>query len=305
MTADGVPFGFININFRRKIMKKKLLALSACCALALALTGCQAALVSSEVTMEKSGAGKKTITAVIYGDDSILAGKTSTEEEGNKVGNNSKYLLVSGTALENKVKSYSALEGIEVKATPSGGDTVLTLSYSFTSIEDYNTKTKTLAKDQSTEIEDATFTENTDGSYTYKENCDNTQYSIDNLFLSLWNDSEAFDKTGKGDCDLEANNCDYTCIYTIMSVSATVGDKTQTVEINKYDENNTVVELDYPDYLEVTGKFVAVPPKEDDTKDDGETKSNTGLIIGLSVAGGVVVIGGVVAAIVIAKKKKA
>lgn len=288
-------------------MKKKLLALTAaCCTFAVALAGCQAALVDSDVTMEKSGAGKKTITAVIYGDNSVLAGKTPTEEEGNKVGNNSKYLLVSGTALENKVKSYSALSDIEVKATEQNGDTVLTITYSFTSMADYNTKTKTLAKDDAAQIEDATFTANADGSYTYKENCDNTQYSIDNLFESLWNDAEAFDKTGKGDCDLEAYNYDYTCIYTVISVSATVGDKTQKVDINKYDENNTVVELDYPDYLEVTGKFTTPPPAEDEKpKDEAEKKDKTGLIVGLSVGGAVIIAGAAVAAVLILKKKKA
>ena len=285
-------------------MKKKLLALTAAlCGVTVALAGCQAALVSSDVKMEKTGAGTKTITAIIYGDNSILAGKTPTEEEGNTVGNNSKYLLVSGTALENKVKSYSALNDITVKATEKDGDTELTITYSFTSIADYNTKTKTLAKDDAADIEDATWTENADGTYTYKENCDNTQYSIDNIFASLWNDSEAFDKTGMGDCDLEAYGYNYTCIYTIISVSATVGDKTQKVDINKYDETNTVVELDYPDYLEVTGTFKETTDdgnKTDDKKDEGK---GCGSVIGIGTGAMLVtLLAGTVAAV--AKKKK-
>lgn len=289
--------------------KKKLLVLSAvcCCAAAVALAGCQEALVSSEVKMEKTGAGTKTITAVIFGDNSPQAGVPEGTENPPMTGNNSKFLLVSGTALENKIKSYSALDGIEVKAKEeTNGNTTLTLTYSFTSIADYNTKTKTLAKDDASDIEDATWTENADGTYTYKENCDNTEYSVMNIFSSLYNDPEAFAKSADG-IDLDGQG-GYTAIYKIMSVSATVGDKTEKVDIREYrynaDGNNvSAIELDYPDYLEVTGKFVDAP-----TEDKKEEKSGCGSSIGMGAIGlsalAVATLGVVVTAVVISKKKK-
>ncbi|MDE5897302.1 MAG: hypothetical protein K2H43_05785, partial [Clostridia bacterium] len=67
--------------------------------------------------------------------------------------------------------------------------------------------------------------------------------------------------------------------------------------------NVTAIELDYPDYLEVTGKFAETPPPAD-TTDPKNDKSNTGLIVGLSVGGAVIVVGAVAAAIIVAKKKK-
>lgn len=286
-------------------MKKKLMALLATCTgFLFLLAGCQAALVESSVDVKQDGSGIKIITVVIYGDDSLLAGKTSSEEEGSTVGNNSKYLLVYGTELENKVKSYSALSDINVSATEQNGDTVLTISYSFIDTADYTAKTKTLAKDNADKIEAPVFTANEDGSYTYKENCDNTYYSVDNLFASLWNDETAFDKTGMGDCDLEQWGYNYTCIYTIMSVSATVGDKTVKVEIAQYNSENTVVELDYPDFIEVTGTYPAVtePPISPINPDNEKDGSYVGLIVGITVAA-VVVVGAVIAIVIVTKKK--
>ena len=90
--------------------KKKLLVLSAaCCAFAVALAGCQEALVSSEVKMDKNGGGTKTITALIHGDNSPQAGVPEGTENPPMTGNNSKFLLVYGTDLENKIKSYSEI----------------------------------------------------------------------------------------------------------------------------------------------------------------------------------------------------
>lgn len=297
-------------------MKKKLfVAIILCLALVLALAGCQSALLDSNVTVYADGSGVKTISVVIYGDECILAGEEDIDEP-SLVGNNSKYLLVSGDALVNKIKSYSALEDIEVTATEKDGKTFLTISYAFTSIDDYFAKTKTLAKDNADLIEAPTFTDNGDGTFTYKENTENTGYAVDNLFLSLYNDPEAFSKDGQGDCDLESFGYDYTCIYTVLSESATVGDQTTIVYVNEYNETNTVIELDWADYIEVTGKPAAAPsanepdPTVPDTTEPQPTQpaeeepgSSTGLIIGIVAA--CVVVVAVVVIVIVSKKKKA
>lgn len=271
-------------------MKKKLIAIAAVLMIAiLAFSGCQSGLVTSNVALNKDGSGKKEITILIYADDSILAGEEKVDEP-STVGNNSKYLLVYGTDLENKIKSYAGTPVDVVATLGEDGKTTVVISYEFSSIDDYTAKTKALAKDRADKIEAPTFTENGDGTYTYKENTENTQNSIDNLFYSLYNDPEAFSKDGQGDCDLEAWGYNYDCIYTVISVSATIGENTDTVEVNTYNESNTKVELDWADYIEVTGSF----PK-------GGSSVNWALWGG--IAGGVVVIA-VIAAIIASKKKK-
>ena len=124
--------------------KTKLFAvLAICLAIVLMMTACQAALINSNVTVNADGSGTKTITAVIYSDDAILAGEENAAEPGT-VGNNSKYLLVSGEALVAKIKSYSALEDIDITVGPDGGNTVVTIKYAFDSVENYTEKTKKL-----------------------------------------------------------------------------------------------------------------------------------------------------------------
>ncbi|MDD6201248.1 MAG: hypothetical protein PUB93_08310 [Firmicutes bacterium] len=297
-------------------MKKKLFAaIILCMALVLVLAGCQAALLSTNVTVYADGSGVKTITAVIYGDECILAGEEGIDEPG-LVGNNSKYLLVSGDALVNKIKSYSALEDIQVTASEQDGKTILTVSYAFSSMDDYFAKTKTLAKDNADKIEAPTFTDNGDGTFTFKENTENTGYAVDNLFQSLYNDPEAFSKDGQGDCNLEEFGYDYTCIYTVLAESATVGDQTTTVNVNEYNETNTIIELDWEDYIEVTGKPAAASsdekPEPTETQAtepqptqpaEEKTDSSTGLIIGIVAA--CVVVAAVVVIVIVSKKKKA
>ncbi len=278
-------------------MKKKLtLMLSLVMVVIILLTGCQAALVDSNVTLNADGSGTKTITLAIYADDAILAGEENVEEPGT-VGNNSKYLLVTGDALIAKIKSYSALEDLAVTSATEGKITTVTLSYSFSSIDDYTAKTKKLAKDDADKIVAPTYTKNDDGTYTYKESTENTQYSLDNLFKTLYNDPEAFSKDGQGDCDLEAWGYDYTCIYTIMSVAATVGSATTKVQVNVYNETNTIVEQDWADFIEVTGT-----PAAQNTPGSG---LSTGALIGIICGGVVLVAAIVVCALVLAKKKKA
>ena len=272
-------------------MKKKIALLAALMMLAmLTLTACQSALVTSNVNLNKDGSGVKIISIVIYADENILAGEESIEEPGT-VGNNSKYLLVSGEELVAKIRSYAALDMDVTATTAEDGKTTVTLSYAFDSIEDYTAKTKTLAKDNASKIEAPTFTKNEDGTFTYKENTENTQNSIDNIFFSLYNDPTAFSKDGQGDCDLEAWGYNYDCIYTIISVSATIGDATNTVNVNEYNNANTKVELNWADYIEVTGTLAADKP----------AGLPTGAIIGIC-AGAAVVIAAVI--ILIAKKSK-
>lgn len=280
-------------------MKKKLLAIVAMATiLVMALTGCQAALVSSNVEVNKDGSGTKTITAVILGDNSIIPG-TEEKEQPSTVGNNSKYLLIYGDELAAKVKSYCALSDVEITATEKDGDTTITITYSFTSMDDYNQKTKTLAKDEASKIEDATFTDNGDGTYTFKENSENTMNTVDNIFESLFYDETAFDTSGGGDLELDSPQYGYKQIYKVMSASATVGGETVSTEFFKYDDSGTGTgtDLDYADYLEVTSDFTKLPVEE---PGDGP---NVGLIVGIVVAA-VVVVGAAIAAVVIVNKKK-
>ena len=286
-------------------MKKTFPAyLALCLILALALCGCQAALVTSNVTVQADGSGVKTITAVIYSDDAILAGQEEAAEPG-LVGNNSKFLLVSGDDLVNKLKSYSDLKDLEITTADDNGNTVVTVTYAFDSIDDYVAKTKLLAKDDADSIEAPTFEEQADGTFVYRENTQNTQNSLDNIFESLYNDPEAFSQDGQGDCDLASFGYDYTCIYTIMSVSATVGDDTTTVDVNEYNDSNTVIELDWPDYIEVTG-VAATPDTGEAATDETETpatEASQGLSTG-AITAIVAVCVVIIAAIVVALQKK-
>lgn len=296
-------------------MKKKLLgAIALCTVVVFLLCGCQAGLVSTNISVNADGSGVKTITVMIYGDAASRAG-TEENEEPNLVGNNSKYLLLSGDDLAAKIQSYSALEGLEITSSVDGEYTTLTIRYSFSSIEDYTAKTKKLAKDNADKIEVPTFTQNADGTFTYKENTENTVNSIDNLFLSLYNDPEAFSKDGQGECDLESFGYNYTCIYTVMSVSATVGEETTTIQINQYDTEGNPVEQDWADYIEVTGKAAAAEPAptEGATSKDPAAPTqpadsaqpsglSTGAIIGIVVA--VIAVAAVVVVVIVFKKKK-
>lgn len=289
---------------------KQRMAMVLCVALMVVFCGCQAALINSNVTLNADGSGVKTITAVIYGDETILAGQENEEEPG-LVGNNSKFLLLSGDALVEKLKSYSGLKDLEITTAEDNGNTIVTVTYAFSSMDDYVEKTKLLAGDDADQIEAPTFTDNGDGTFLYKENTENTRISLDNIFESLYNDPDAFSKDGQGDCDLESFGYDYTCIYTVLSVSATVGDATNTVEINAYDATNTLIELDWADYIEVTGTPVAPTEAAQPTETAAPTEANapaaqsggisTGAIIGIAA----VVVIAVVAVVLVMKKKKA
>lgn len=290
-------------------MKKTFLAsLALCLILVLVLCGCQAALVSSNVTIQADGSGVKTITAVIYSDDAILAGQENAEEPG-LVGNNSKFLLVSGDDLVNKLKSYSGLQDLEITTADDNGNTVVTITYAFDSIDDYVAKTKLLAGDDADSIEAPTFEEQADGTFVYRENTQNTQNSLDNIFESLYNDPEAFSQDGQGDCDLAAYGYDYTCIYTIMSVSATVGDETTTVDVNEYNDSNTVIELDWADYIEVTGAAAApaaeeAPVEEAPAEEAPAAEASQGLSTGAIAAIAAVCVVIVAAVVIVLTKKK-
>lgn len=290
------------------MMKKKaLLATAALSAtlIAVVLAGCNAGVVTSDLTMYKDGSGVKTITVEVLGDNS-----TMPDTDGWLVGNNSAYMLVWGNELAEKVKSYSALEDLNVTATERGEDTVLTISYSFDSIADYNEKTKILAADDASLIQDATFTESgTDAEgntlYTLREYTQNTKNSIDNLVESLFNDETAFSPKGEGDVDSAEEGPDldlgtpqygYTTIYAVTSVTITVGEESK--EIKTYEWTPEVgggKYLEVDEWIEVTG----VP------LDNPGNSVNIGLIVGCTVAGVVVIAGVVVAIVLLNKKKKA
>ena len=189
----------------------------------------------------------------MLGDNSVIPG-TENNESPSTVGNNSKFLLIGGDELATKIKSYSALEDVEVTADVNGEDTVITLTYEFDSIDDYNAKTKTLAKDRAEDIVDATFTDNGDGTYTLREWADNAENTVYNIFESLFNDPEAFDPTGAGDLDLTQPQYGVKEIFKIMTVSVTLGDDTQTETLFEYDNSGTGSGnvTDYPDWVEVT-----------------------------------------------------
>lgn len=296
-------------------MKKKLLALIPLAGIMIAaLTGCQAGLVNTDLTMYSDGSGTTTIAVEVLGDNSVIPG-TENNESPSTVGNNSKFLLIGGDELAAKIKSYSALEDVEVTADVNGEDTVITLTYEFDSIDDYNAKTKTLAKDRAEDIVDATFTDNGDGTYTLREWADNAENTVYNIFESLFNDPEAFDPTGAGDLDLTQPQYGVKEIFKIMTVSVTLGDDTQTETLFEYDNSGTGSGnvTDYPDWVEVTGtpaekgSTPAPGPGDEDEQPGGETEEpssglSTGAIVGIVIAA-VVVVAAIVAVVVVISKK--
>ena len=293
------------------MMKKKALiataALSAA-TLALVLTGCQAGLVTSNLSMNEDGSGTKIITCEILGDEAIFPDWSLNDSgELSTVGNNSAYLVVTGDELAAKIKSYSALEDVEVTATTNdAGSTIITLSYSFANIGEYNTKTKTLAKDEADLIQNASFMmagRDDEGNqlYTLRDYTANTQNSIDNIFESFWNDPTAFDVTGSGQSDISSYG--YKSIYAVTAVTVSVGDTSQTTPTYLYSNASSAVGdyTDYPEWTEVTGTFTASSGNGGNGGNGGGL--DTATIAWLSALSVVAVVGVALAIVAVVKKK--
>ena|GEM_PF-1546133 len=178
-------------------MKKRIFSIIlcvVCVAGLLALSGCHEAMVSSELKItSREGAGTKTIIVDILDDAANIPVGQFVESE---VGNNSKFILKTGDALVTFLKSKVKLAGCEIKSEKLSDRERITLSYSFTSIDDYNAKTKQLA-DGAT-LSAATLTVSGDN-VTFKENPMATMQSISKLLRAVYNDPTVYDKQGGGD----------------------------------------------------------------------------------------------------------
>lgn len=136
----------------------------------------------------------------------------------------------------------------------------ITISYSFTDIDDYNAKTKMMIPTNIWEdnfLEEATLTsEAVTGGFnlTFRESLALLKYSGYGYFLSLYEQTDIFDKTRDGYDDGTAYNPDNQFDY--MTVIVTVGDESLTIEAGKNVNTGEWDSVDPNAYIELTG-FVA------------------------------------------------
>lgn len=177
---------------------KKFAVLSILLAALMLLAACQEGMIYSTVSItSRDGAGTKTIYVDILKDDAPIPGN----KDGATVGNNSKFLLGGGNALKAKLESIIKLDGVTIKNEDKGQYERVTMTYSFSSIADYNAKLKKLA-DGKAEIKDAVLTVDGDN-VTFTEPASNAYNSVLWAIEGVYNDAALYDKTGKGDV---ANN---------------------------------------------------------------------------------------------------
>ena len=180
-------------------------------------------------------------------------------------------------------------------------------TYSFANIDEYNTKTKTLAKDEADLIQNASFMmagRDDEGNqlYTLRDYTANTQNSIDNIFESFWNDPTAFNPKGTGD-DGDLTGYGYKSVYAVTAVTVSVGDTSQTTPTYLYSNASSAVGdyTEYPEWTEVTGTFTASAGGAG-TSDNGGGL-DTATIAWLSALSVVAVVGVALAIVAVVKKK--
>lgn len=290
-------------------MKKFFMAVTLTLAfgLVLAFTGCWAGMVTSEVVFYQDGSGQKTIAVEILGDESPLPG--AAEGDSSTVGNNSLYLLLSGDALKAKIEEYCPLEDAEIEVEENGNDQLVTLTYSFSSVAEYNEKTKTLAGKYAAEIVDATFVDNGDGTFTFSEATDNTNNSILEIMEKIYADDTVYDTFPDGQADMDKDASGVASMYKVMSVKATLGDQSTTVEVHKNVAGlfEPVEQADRPDTLTVTGTPAEKPEEGGNSGGDtqkGGCSGSIALTAGASVAVAAVLGAAVILAVKARKQEK-
>lgn len=211
-------------------MKKFLLVLTTFVLLIL-LAGCHVGEVTSNIEITNTaGAGTKTINLKLVYDNGF-------KRNGDPVEDNSKYLIGGTEGVLNTLKKNCALEDATFEITERNKEEdydVITITYSFDSIDEYNEKTKIFA-DGHAEIEPATLTVDGD-KVTFSEAGANLKNSILWGMKAVFHDPEVYDDNN--DSQVKEDN-----IASIFEVVVTVGDTSE-----EYHYNDAV-----PTTMEVTG----------------------------------------------------
>ena len=83
------------------------------------------------------------------------------------------------------------MEDAEIKVEEKGNDQLITLTYRFSSVAEYNTKT--LAGKYADNIVDATYDDNGDGMFIFFEATDNTNNSILEIIEKIYADDTVYE----------------------------------------------------------------------------------------------------------------
>lgn len=176
-------------------MKKQLKAISivlVLCMVMAVFAACTAVQVSGKLVVNADNSGSRSIVGLI----------SKSDDNGDGYGSCYYYFKQHGADLQAKIESIfsAAVEGSSdwLKVTvDDSGDTweVVTLSFDFTSIEDYTAKLKALAYDATAAASyaDPTFTRNGDGTFTYSEPSGAMTAIFKSLQTSIMADETAFD----------------------------------------------------------------------------------------------------------------
>ena len=176
-------------------MKKRTLILSLLLVMltaAVIFTACTAVQVKGRLDINADGSGTRTVVGMI----------SKTDDNGDGYGSCYYFFRLHGEELKAKLASLyaGAVEGsgdwLRIDVDDSGEAwEVVTLSFDFTSFEDYAAKLRSMAFDDTTTAvyEDPVFTRNADGTFTYTESAATVTAVFKSLQLAVMADETLFD----------------------------------------------------------------------------------------------------------------
>ena len=227
--------------------------------LVLGLAACQEGIINSELEItDTNGGGTKTISVHIY-----KTGALNTS--GDTIQKNDAHLPNGSQGIVDKLKAEIALEDAVVEIIESTDQyDVVGIIYTWNNIDEYNEKTKTLAKGE--ETFPATIEVNGD-EVTFTENPLNFERSIKWALEAVYNDPEVYDPLADGMNDNPVNFDEFanTFDYVIR-----IGADSETVDFSEARDNET----DVPSSVTVTGTIGEEPAEGNDETPVDET--NTG-----------------------------
>lgn len=177
-------------------MKNKVKAIAIVLAMSMLLlcfAACTAVQVAGSLVINEDGSGSRQLTGLIAKQD---------YQDG--YGSAYYYFKLHGADLQAKIESIYAdkvpgsSDWLKVSVDDSGDVwEVITISFDFTSLEDYTAKLKSLAYDETftAAYADPTFVWNEDGTYTYTESGEVMKAFFKSLQMSIMADETAYDPT--------------------------------------------------------------------------------------------------------------
>lgn len=168
------------------------------CMLVAVFSACTAIQFRSDLVMNADGTGSRHLVGMIAKQD----------DQGDGYGSAYYYLELHGEELQKKIegiyaeKVEGASEWLHVSVDDTGADwETVTLSFDFTSQEDYTAKLKALAydADYAGAYADPTFTRNEDGTFTYTESGEVMKAIYKSLQMSVMADDTAYDPASTKD----------------------------------------------------------------------------------------------------------